>query len=128
MNRYLESRYARGGRDYPDLDCWGLTRLARTELFGRPMLPLCSNAQPGDFRAITQACSEVSGVAELAPSQPQPGAIATAWCASLCIHVGLVVDADGRRWVLETDDPTGPCLTPLKRFESRYTRVIYYDD
>lgn len=128
MNRYRSTRYVRGGREPDELDCWGLVRLARTEIFGKPLLPLCADAKPGDFRAITQACSAVSDLARLVPSTPAPGAIATAWRASLCVHVGLVVEADGRRWVLETDEPTGPCMTPINRFESRYTKVIYYDD
>ena len=128
MNEYFLIPYVKGGRDKGGADCWGLTRMARTEIFDRPLLPLCSDAQPGDFRAITRSCGTVSGLAHLVESQPKPGAIATAWRASLCTHVGLVVEADGRIWVLETDEPTGPCLTPLKRFESRYTRVIYYDD
>lgn len=91
-------------------------------------MPLCADARPGDLRAITRAVQEVSGLESMRPCPAAPGAVATAWRASLCVHVGLVVEVDGRRWVLETDDPSGPCITPLKKFESRYSRVIYYDD
>lgn len=128
ISKYLTTRYVKGGRGPVDLDCYGLVRLGRTELFGRPLMPLCADARPGDLRAITRAVQEVAGLQCMLPADPTPGAVATAWRASLCVHVGLVVEADGRRWVLETDESTGPCITPLKKFESRYSRVIYYDD
>lgn len=128
IDKYLFTRYVKGGRGPVDLDCYGLVRLARTELFGKPLMPLCANAKPGDLRAITRAVQEVSGLERMRPAMPLPGAVATAWRASLCAHVGLVVAADGRLWVLETDEPTGPCLTPLAEFEKRYTEVVYYAD
>lgn len=128
IEKYLFTRYVKGGRGPMDLDCYGLARLARTEMFGKPMMPLCADAKPGDFRAITRAVQDVTDLECMRPAAPTPGAVATAWRASLCVHVGLVVEADGRRWVLETDEPTGPCLTPLADFEKRYTKVIYYAD
>lgn len=128
IQRYLESRYVRGGREWPELDCFGLVRLARAELYGAPMMPLCTAAVPGNCREITRAVSKVAWELDMSPCGCAPGSVATAWAASLCIHVGLVVEADGRLWVLETDEPTGPCLTPVKDFESRYTRVVYYAD
>lgn len=128
MKRYLESRYVRGGRTWPELDCYGLVRLARAELFGKPHLPLCTAAEPGLLREITLAVHNVAAALDMRPAACEPGAVATAWTASLCVHVGLVVEADGRLWILETDEPTGPCLTPVRAFESRYTQVIYYAD
>lgn len=128
MNRYLETRYVRYGRGPVDLDCWGLVRLARHELFGRAMLPSYAEIDPEDKQALTVAAASVREQGGFVATLPQAGAIATAWRARLCVHVGLVVQADGRPWVLETDEATGPCLSPISAFESRYTRVIYYDD
>ncbi len=128
IEHYKQSRYVRGGRVWPDLDCLGLVRLARHEMFGRALMPMCTAAEPGHFREITRAVGEVSGVLDMRECERRPGAVATAWMASLCVHVGIVVEADGRQWVLETDAPTGPCLTPVPVFEKRYSRVIYYDD
>lgn len=128
INRFLVSKYVAGGRDFPNLDCYGLVRLARHELFGKPMLPSCPAAEPGALRAITSACEDVSIECGMSPSACTPGAIATAWRGKLCVHVGLVIEADGRQWILETDIGTGPCLTRPGKFEERYTRVIYYAD
>lgn len=127
-NRYLDTRYVKYGRGPVDFDCWGIVRQARHEMFGLPMLPGYTEISPDDKKGLTEACNQVRIDGGFKPVMARPGAIATAWRASLCVHVGLVVEGDGRLWVLETDEPTGPCLTPLSKFESRYTRVIYYDD
>lgn len=128
IDRYLAARYVKHGRTYPDLDCWAIVRLARHELFGKPLLASYANVSPDDKPALTQACDQVRVDGGFVPVAARPGAIATAWRARLCTHVGLVVEADARLWVLETNEGTGPCLTPLGKFESRYTKVIYYDN
>jgi cell wall-associated NlpC family hydrolase len=128
INRYLSIPYVRGGRDVSGADCYGLVRLARTELFGKSWLPLHAEVMPGQVREMTAACAATAGLESMAPCAAEPGAIATAWRAGLCVHVGIVVQADGRQWVLESDEPTGPCLTPLSDFERRYTKVVYYGD
>lgn len=128
IQHYLQSRYVRGGRVWPDLDCWGLVRLARADLFGRAPLPLYGASMPGDFRTITRAVTDVSGLLNMRPCQPRQGAIATAWMGGLCVHVGLCVEIDGCMRILETDAPTGPCHTDVRRFARRYARVEFYDD
>lgn len=128
INRYLETTYVSGGRVYPEYDCWGLTRDAKRELFGGVMLPTCAAAVPGKLGAITRAVGDVSGTFGLTLGACKPGSVATAWRGKLCVHVGLVVEVDGRMWVLETDVATGPCLTRVSKFEERYSRVDYYAD
>ena len=128
LAHYLQTRYVRGGRGPVDYDCWGLVRDARVALFGKPLLPLLADTQPGNVHSITRAVAGVSAMHRLVPVPANPGAIATAWCASLCVHVGLVVLADGQLRILETDDPGGPSLTAINKFQARYTRVLFYDD
>lgn len=125
---YLKTRYVRGGRGPVDFDCWGLVRAARTDLFGRPLLPLLSGAVPGNLRAITKAHADVYAMHGFREVTARPGAIAEGWAASLCVHVGLVVEVDGRMLILETDHPGGACLTPINRFKTRFTRVLFFDD
>lgn len=128
IDDFLRTRYVPFGRTVPELDCWGLVRLARASLFGRPMLPSYSENDPDDKAGLTMAASEVQEQGGFREVPPSPGAIATGWRARLCVHVGLVVEADGRLWVLETDTGAGPTLTKINAFEVRYTRVIFYDD
>jgi hypothetical protein len=128
IDRFLKTSYARGGRGPDAYDCWGMCRDARRVLYGRWELPLLSDACPGDMRAITRAVESVKVLNGFTVVSPAPGAIATAWTARLCVHVGLVVVVDGRLKILETDEPAGPSLTALNKFQARYTRVIFYDD
>lgn len=128
LTDFLKTIYVKHGRAFPDLDCWGLVRLARAELFGKGLLPSHSDVDPMDKPSLTGAAHEVREQGGFIEVEPRPGAIAAAWRASLCVHVGLVVEADGRLWILETDEGTGPTLTRISAFQSRYTRVIYYDD
>ena len=79
---------------------------------------------PADKLAVTRAAQAAMGSA-LRPCVRQPGAVALAWRGRACIHAGIVVEQDGRHWILETDVATGPVLTPCRRFERRFTRVEY---
>lgn len=128
IDDFLATNYAKFGRCLPDLDCWGLVRLARVELFNRELLPGYVEVDPQDKRELTAATLNVQSVGEFKEISMSAGAIATAWRGRLCVHVGIVVECDGRLWVLETDEATGPALTRPQLFESRYTQVIYYDN
>lgn len=128
IDDFLRTRYVPFGRVAPELDCWGLARLARASLFGRALLPSHADIDPQDKAGLTAAAQAVREQGSFQEVSPRPGAIAAAWRARLCVHVGIVVEADGRLWVLETDAATGPTLTRINIFETRYTRVIFYDD
>lgn len=128
IDDFLKTKYVKHGRVIPDLDCWGLVRLARYALFGGSLLPSYSHIDPASKGELTVAAGEVREDMGFVECEARPGAIATAWRGSLCVHVGLVVSVDGRLWVMETDAPIGPVLTSCKAFESRYTKVIYYDN
>lgn len=130
LQRYLATRYVAGGRGPIEYDCWGMTRDAKFEFFGGVKLPECPDAKPGLIPVITR---EVARVAQQygmrATEQPDPGHVATAWHGRVCVHVGLVIrDQEGVLRILETDEPTGPCLTRVRHFEQRYSKVVYYAD
>lgn len=128
IDDFLRTRYVKHGRVAPELDCWGLVRLARADLFRRSLLPAFDGIDPMDKRSLTAAALGVRQDGGFSEVPARPGAIATAWRGRLCVHVGIVVESDGRLWVLETDEPAGPMMIRLPVFESRYTQVIYYDD
>lgn len=128
IEKYLKTRYKRGGRGPVDFDCWGMTRAARTEVFSRLLLPVLEGAAPGNLRAITKAHDQVCLMHGFHEVPARAGAIAEGWIASLCVHVGLVVEVDGRLMILETNEPNGPCITQINRFQAKYTRVLFFDD
>lgn len=127
MIRFLNTRYVEGGRGPDEFDCYGLVRAVRHEVFHFPLLPSHSEVVPSDKDAMTAVCQQIIDCTDLQECTVQEAAIASAWAGRRCVHVGIVVQADGRLWILETDEPTGPCLTPVRVFENRYTRVKYYD-
>lgn len=128
LQDFLSTPYERNARGPEALDCWGQVRLARIHLFGKAELPMFSTVASGDARRMTRVVGEAANSMGFKESSPRPGAIATAWTASLCWHVGIVVQSDGRIMVLDTNDKSGPCLSPIRAFEKKFTRVIYYDD
>ena len=124
---FLRARYVEGGRQWPDVDCWGLVIHARHVLFGLPLL--------SDWGSVTRKTSfdmqrayrkQVKDCLE--SCSPMPGSIAAVMKGSLCTHVGLVIEADGRLAVLDINPERLPSITRLDRFEARYLRVIYYRD
>lgn len=128
LNDFLQTEYKDFGRGPNEFDCWGMTISARQELFSRPPLPLHKNISPDDKNALTIAALSVRDDGGFKECEIKAGAIATAWSGSLCLHIGLVIEADGRYWILETNRKKGPSLTSVRRFSERFSKVIYYDN
>lgn len=124
LAKYLASSYRDGGRELPFVDCYGLVRLVRQEVFGKSDLPSFGhvrNTMPAEFtRCVKQAAA---GFEEC---RPEPGAVATVWRGRICVHIAIVVEIDGRLAVLDTGSKTGPSWSTVARFESRFARVVYY--
>lgn len=128
IEKYLKTTYRRGARGPNEYDCWGLVREVRHSAYGRALLPSLDGMVPGDMRSTTNGCKLAHEIVNSHVVPMRAGAVAEAWQGRLCVHVGVVVDVDGRLMILETDSPYGPTLTKPSLFESRYTKVNYYDD
>lgn len=128
LEKYLSTRYVRGGRGPNEYDCYGMIRDARVELYGCRLLPLCADAEPGKLSIITRTVNRVAHDFKMIGADPAPGHVAAGWHGKVCVHVGLVVAANGGLRILETDAATGPCLTRLTQFEDRFSKVVYYAD
>lgn len=130
LDDLLAVPYVANGRSQSGADCYGLVRMARVYLFGKPWMAVHGAVEGSDKRALTQAVQQES--ANYRQVKPYPGAIACAFRGSLCAHIAIVVDIDGKRMILETDEPGrgnhGPRLVNLRYFEQRFFRVVYYDD
>lgn len=130
LDDLLKVPYVPNGRSQQGADCYGLVRMARVYLFGKPWMPLHGSVEGSDKCALTEAMqAEAVNYREV---KPHPGAIACAFRGKLCTHIAIVVDVDGKRMILETDEPgkgnEGPRLTPIRYFEQRFLKVVYYDD
>lgn len=126
LNRYLMTcRWEQNGMRFPLLNCWGLVRLARHELFGLPMLRE-SDCPAEDARFMTREALDV--ISALRPCEPGPGAVAFCWSGRLCLHVGLVIESERRLAVLDIDKGRGACITPLADWRRKYQRVSFHAD
>lgn len=130
LDDLLSVPYVPDGREPAGADCYGLTRLARVHLFGKPWMPSHGAVTGSDKKALTSALTQEA--ANYHPCGPHPGAIATAWRGRLCTHIAIVVTVDGKPMILETNEPGrgnhGPRLASIRQFEQRYLKVVYYDD
>lgn len=127
IEKYRLVPYVKRGRSLKEgLDCWGLVRLIRMDL-GYSELPLFNGVDPLDKRLFTQSASSCIELCGLVQCDLKHGAIACGYKGKLCYHVGIVLDVNGKLMILETDEDTGVILTSVSRFESRYSRVEYYD-
>lgn len=127
VSDYIGLPYLAHGRTPSGFDCWGLVRDAHVNIFGRSELPSFNEIPPTHKRSLTRATEQLvlsERIREV--SQPEGGALATAWYGGVCIHIGIVVTVDERLWVLETEDATGGRLTQLDAFGAAFQKVVYY--
>lgn len=112
---------------FPDLNCWGLARMARHCLYGLPVLPHF-NISADDKKALTAASLDViaSHLEEI--EHPEKGALVGAWRNRVCVHVGLVVEVEGRLAILDIDEKTGAKWQRVNDFKAFYPKVTYYRD
>lgn len=125
MIKYFGVPYLDGGRTLDGLDCWGLALAVRQDLC-LPALADDPLAIRGQGASMRQLFDDVSGV--LNPGEPSEGALAAVFKGPLFVHVGVVVRADGRLWVLETNPGVGVLMRRVAHFEQAYYKVIYYRD
>lgn len=130
LNDYFSAVYLDGGRGevvdgIQRLDCWGLVRAVRHEVYGLPLLPSWGHVRHTMAREFTKAAHECTGA--MVPCEPRAGAIVCLWRGAICVHVGLVVEVDGRLHGMEMLQ-TGVSVKPLNKFLERYPRASFHFD
>ncbi|OHC12255.1 MAG: hypothetical protein A2002_09450 [Pseudomonadales bacterium GWC1_66_9] len=106
-------------------NCWGLARAVRHEVYGLPLLPEYGRHVQASPHAQRDYQIQAGEMEECAP---EPGSIAAVFRGPLCIHVGVVIEVEGRLAVLETNQRSGCRWLRVPDFERRWLRVIYYRD
>lgn len=123
---YLAATYEDGGRTMSRMDCWGLVRHARHHHCGKRLLPDFGSLRNTNPRAFTRAYETES--ASMEECQPEHGAIASVLHGKICVHVALVVENQGRLWVLEINPVRGSRFLPLDRWKRDHLTVTYHRD
>ncbi len=93
LSKYMSYIYSPGARGEEGLiDCWGLVRVVRAEVFGKSLLPEFAQARMGDSKQIQAAFEKQRS--ELIQVAPCEVAIAACIRRGVCIHVAILVSKD----------------------------------
>ncbi len=126
LDRYLAAVYEDGGRELPRVDCWGLTRLARHELYGMPMLSSFGEVRHTSPRHFQRAYQRQVQAA-LEECEPFAGASLPAWMGRSAVHVARSWPGKGGcKYSKSIQGPAPPGA--LQDFLENFTRVIFYRD
>lgn len=125
IEKYLTVPYVDGGRSMAGGDCWFFAMSVRQELGCQP-LPALETVTRHTPHAMGHNYTSVSALLE--PCDPEVGAIAAVFKGRAFVHVGVVVEIDGRLAVLETNQGSGPRWMRLPQFLDFYFKVIFYCD
>lgn len=123
IDKYSLGVYVEGGRVWPHVDCYGLVLEVRHDL-GLPAWPEWAEMRKADG-GFARACDEMIQTSVI-PCVPQHGATAAAYRGQVQDHVAIVIEIAGTLEVLEINPRRNVSLTPIRRFERRFTRVEYY--
>ncbi|HDU5042478.1 TPA: nitrite transporter [Klebsiella aerogenes] len=121
-DKYRSVTWLKGGRVYPQLDCFGIVNEIRRDL-GLPEWP--------DFAGITKDDNGLDREARklmlrLERCEPCEGAGVACYSGSTVTHVAVVVKINGELMVAECGSATNVTFLPLTRFKRRYVRVEFW--
>lgn len=141
IEKYLHAIYKDGARGELApcgnllLDCWGLARMARVELYGRKLMASRGGEYQHDPAGFTERYREqIAEMQEI--SEPTPGCVVAVLRrrTGVCSHVGLVthdINETGHGLhILEINPRQNGRLIPLYRFREQHAlrELRFYDD
>lgn len=120
--KYRSVTWLKGGRVYPQLDCFGIINEIRKDL-DLPLWP--------DFSGVTKDGGGLDREARkfmksLKRCEPCLGAGVACYSGSTVTHVGIVVQLDNQLQVAECNPGTHVTFLPLARFVRRFNRVEFW--
>ncbi|EPY3972925.1 nitrite transporter [Klebsiella quasipneumoniae] len=121
-DKYRSVTWLKGGRVYPQLDCFGIVNEIRRDL-GLPEWP--------DFAGVTKDGNGLDREArklmrQLERCDPCEGAGVACYSGSMVTHVGIVVRLDGSLHVAECNPGMNVTFLPLSRFKRRFIKVEFW--
>ncbi len=120
LEKYLDVVWVSGGRQFPELDCYGVVNEVRRDL-GLPLWDEHVGATREELPDLARAAT-----VQQAGSDLVEGAVAFCYEGSMVTHVAVLVMADGRMSALECNETHNVTVIPVSRFERRFNRVEYY--
>ena len=121
-DKYLSVTWQKGGRVYPQLDCFGIVNEIRGDL-GLPKFPDFSGVTKDDDGLNREA---VAYMPNLTTCRPHSGALAMCYSGSMVTHVAVVIQVNGQLLIAESNPKTNVTFLPLSRFLRRFVKVEFY--
>lgn len=125
MIEIMSAPYLDGGRDEKGIDCWGLVLWVRSSL-GLPELPSIGATIRTDKLSAAKYYAQISST--LDSGESKSGSIAAVIRGGLFLHAGVVIEADGRKWVMDINPGSTAKLSTIDEFCSTHFKVIFYND
>lgn len=121
-DKYRSVTWLKGGRVYPELDCFGIVNEIRKDL---GMLPW------PDFVGVTKDDGGLDREAKawmprMEKCGAQEGVLALCYSGSMVTHVAIVVCLNGELMVAESNPGTNVTFLALPRFLRRFINVEFW--
>lgn len=126
LSKYQGLQYEDGARGPDKYDCWGLCREVRHSVCGKALLPSWGHVRNDMPREFTRAYENES--VQMEQCAAEVGAICAAFRGRLVIHVGCVVEIEGRLAILDISPGATVRWWRIPEFERKFTKVAYYRD
>lgn len=121
-DKYLAVKWVKGGRTYPELDCFGIINEIRRDL-SLPLWPEFSGVTKDDDGLHREA---VSLMCDLVRCEAEEGAGIACYSGTMVAHVGIVVKVAGILYAAESNPGRNVTFTPLSRFIRRFVKVEFW--
>lgn len=118
----FEARWLEGGRDWPNVDCYGIGLHLR-KLRGLPDWPRFDNVTRENDGLHIEGLQFLEGT-QIGP--PVEDAVACCYTGQLMRHIGFVINTVNGLMVVECNPKTNVSVMPPRRFERRFARVEYH--
>ncbi|EAC1429617.1 nitrite transporter [Escherichia coli] len=121
-DKYRSVTWLKGGRVYPELDCFGIVNEIRRDL-GLPAWPDFAGITKDDNGLDREARRMMQTLQRCAPCE---GAGVACYTGSTVTHVGIVVCMGGLLYVAECNPKSHVSIIPLARFMRRFVKVEFW--
>ena len=125
INGWLAIPYVAYGRGLEGSDCWGLVCIVREAVRG-DRLPAFADIH--DKRALTHAAHDMIAQGWREVSKPKVGTLVAVWRGALCMHIGIVIEIDGRMAVIDSDEKRGVAWKWLTDYLRQHAKVTLHDN
>ena len=125
IDDWLAIPYVAYGRGLDGSDCWGLVCIVREAVRG-DRLPAFADIH--DKRALTHAAHDMISHGWREVTDPRPGTLVAVWRGALCMHIGIVIEIDGRMAVIDSDEKRGVAWKWITDYLRQHAKVTLHDN